>query len=131
MLQFILSVGIIAMPFLIPVVILICLRFWPMKYDGQRLAMKFAWGFYGLSLAAFLGHALTLSAGLQEFFLAFWGAPGTMGVWCYAGYAFQALALVSLMCVVNWDTILLFIEARRLRREKYADAEKSGNSGKD
>ena len=116
MLQFILSTGIIAMPFLIPVVILICLRFWPMKQDGQRTAMKFAWGFYGLSLAAFLGHALTLGAGLQEFFLAFWGAPGTMGAWCYAGYAFQALAVIALMVVVNWDTIMLFIEARRLRK---------------
>lgn len=75
MLQFILSTGIIAMPFLIPIVILICLRFWPMKHDGQRNAMKLAWGFYGLSLAAFLGHAATLGAGMQEFFLAFWGAP--------------------------------------------------------
>ena len=87
-----------------------------MKHDGQRTAMKFAWGFYGLSLAAFLGHALTLGAGLQEFFLAFWGAPGTMGAWCYAGYAFQALAVIALMVVVNWDTIMLFIEARRLRK---------------
>ena len=41
-----------------------------------------------------------------------------MGAWCYAGYAFQAFAVIALMVVVNWDTIMLFIEARRLRRER-------------
>lgn len=118
--QLFLNAGIIAMPILIPLIVLIAMKRWPMKWKGQRIAMRAAWVFYGLALVAFGLHARACAAGAQEFFLAWWGAAATSTEWAYAGWALQGFAVVALMFVVNWNTVRLFIDAKRLRRERAA-----------
>lgn len=118
--QIFLTVAILALPILLPVVILICLRFWPMKFRAQRFFMVLAWVFYGLSFVAFGFHAKDAANVVQEFTVAFWGAPSAPSSWCMAGWCLQGLAVLSLMLVVNWSTIRLFTEAKKKREERQA-----------
>lgn len=127
--QLLLNAAVLAFPLILPAAILICLRIWPMRAAGQRRAMAAAWAFYGLSLAAFVAHAAGIEGvnPVQEFTLAFWGAPSQASGWCAAGWCLQALAVLALALVVNWGTLMLFVEARRRRA---AGGDKSGGPAK-
>lgn len=127
--QLFLNAGIIAMPILIPLIVLIAMKRWPMKWKGQRIAMRAAWVFYGLALVAFGLHARACAAGAQEFFLAWWGVAATSTEWAYAGWALQGFAVVALMFVVNWNTVRLFTDAKRLRRERAAGGRSEPTAG--
>lgn len=113
--QIFLTAAILAMPLLLPVIILICLRIWPMKFRAQRFFMVFAWLCYGLSFVAFGVHAKDAVNAIQEFTVAFWGAPSEPSSWCMVGWCLQGFAVLALMLVVNWSTIRLFIEAKQNR----------------
>lgn len=127
--QLLLNAAVLAFPLILPAAILICLRIWPMRAAGQRRAMAAAWAFYGLSLVAFAAHAAGIEDvnPVQEFTLAFWGGPSQASGWCAAGWCLQALAVLALALVVNWGTLMLFVEARRRRA---AGGDKSGGPAK-
>ena len=69
--QLLLNAAILALPVIVPAVVLICLRIWPMRFCAQRRFMAAAWVFYGLSLLAMGLHAADAGNPVQEFVVAF------------------------------------------------------------
>lgn len=64
--------------------------------------------FYAVSLFSFIAHTSMLGLSLQEFFNAYYGKPEARTVAYYVGLTGQALAVITLMFVVNWKVVRLF-----------------------
>ena len=102
MLDWLIGTSVIAFPFLIPVVVLMIGRIVGYQWRIQRLLVSVAIMFYGVSLFGFIAHTSMLGLSLQEFFNAYYGKPEARTVAYYVGLTGQALAVITLMFVVNW-----------------------------
>lgn len=108
MLDWLIDTSVIAFPFLIPVVVLIIGRIVGYQWRIQRLLVSVAIMFYAVSLFGFIAHTSMLGLSLQEFFNAYYGKPEARTVAYYVGLTGQALAVITLMFVVNWKVVRLF-----------------------
>lgn len=108
MLDWLIGTSVIAFPFLIPVVVLMIGRIVGYQWRIQRLLVSVAIMFYAVSLFSFIAHTSMLGLSLQEFFNAYYGKPEARTVAYYVGLTGQALAVITLMFVVNWKVVRLF-----------------------
>lgn len=108
MLDWLIGISVIAFPFLIPVVVLMIGRIVGYQWRIQRLLVSVAIMFYAVSLFGFIAHTSMLGLSLQEFFNAYYGKPEARTVAYYVGLTGQALAVITLMFVVNWRVVRLF-----------------------
>ena len=108
MLDWLIGNSVIAFPFLIPVVVLIIGRIVGYQWRIQRLLVSVAIMFYAVSLFGFIAHTSMLGLSLQEFFNAYYGKPEARTVAYYVGLTGQALAVITLMFVVDWKVVRLF-----------------------
>lgn len=108
MLDWLIGTSVIAFPFLIPVVVLMIGRIVGYQWRIQRLLVSVAIMFYAVSLFGFIAHTSMLGLSLQEFFNAYYGKPEARTVAYYVGLTGQALAVITLMFVVNWKVVRLF-----------------------
>lgn len=108
MLDWLIGTSVIAFPFLIPVIVLLIGRIVGYQWRIQRLLVSVAIMFYAVALFGFIAHANTLGLTLQEFFNAYYGKPEARTTAYYVGLTGQALAVITLMFVVNWKVIRLF-----------------------
>lgn len=116
MLQWFLSTLTTALPFLIPVVVLLCVRIYGYRWKAQKIWTGLALGLYCLSLLLFAVHAVSVSDisneaasnGMGEWFRAFYGDPFSMTTWCMLGFWAQGLSAVAVLFAVNWRVIRLF-----------------------
>ncbi len=108
MLDWLIGTSVIAFPFLIPVVVLMIGRIVGYQWRIQRLLVSVAIMFYAVSLFGFIAHTSMLGLSLQEFFNAYYGKPEDRTVAYYVGLTGQALAVITLMFVVNWKVVRLF-----------------------
>ena len=108
MLDWLSGTSVIAFLFLIPVVVLINGRIVGYQWRIQRLLVSVAIMFYAVSLFGFIAHTSMLGLSLQEFFNAYYGKPEARTVAYYVGLTGQALAVITLMFVVNWKVVRLF-----------------------
>lgn len=107
MLSWLLNTTLMAIPFLIPVVIFLIARFKGFRWPIQKTLFGVAFLFYAASLIAFSVTAWQ-SGDPRVFFLAFYGLTESPSASTMTGYALQGLAVVALMFVVNWKTIMLY-----------------------
>ncbi len=108
MLDWLIGTSVISFPFLIPVVVLMIGRIVGYQWRIQRLLVSVAIMFYAVSLFGFIAHTSMLGLSLQEFFNAYYGKPEARTVAYYVGLTGQALAVITLMFVVNWKVVRLF-----------------------
>ena len=108
MLDWLIGTSVIAFPFLIPVVVLMIGRIVGYQWRIQRLLVSVAIMFYAVSLFGFIAHTSMLDLSIQEFFNAYYGKPEARTVAYYVGLTGQALAVITLMFVVNWKVVRLF-----------------------
>lgn len=108
MLDWLIGTSVISFPFLIPVVVLMIGRIVGYQWRIQRLLVSVAIMFYAVSLFGFIAHTNMLGLSLQEFFNAYYGKPEARTVAYYVGLTGQALAVITLMFVVNWKVVRLF-----------------------
>lgn len=108
MFDWLIGTSVIAFPFLIPVVVLMIGRIVGYQWRIQRLLVSVAIMFYAVSLFGFIAHTSMLGLSLQEFFNAYYGKPEVRTVAYYVGLTGQALAVITLMFVVNWKVVRLF-----------------------
>ena len=106
--QFILQTLLTAVPFILPILILLIAKKVGFRYPQQRPFFRAAFVLYGAALVAFAAHAFTFGNGAAEFFRAYYGSPAEKTTLCYLGFLGQGLAVVALLFVVNWNTIELF-----------------------
>lgn len=107
MLSWLLNTTLMAVPFLIPVVIFMIARRRGFRWPIQKTLLGVAFLFYAASLLAFTVTAWQ-SNDPRVFFLAFYGLTEEPSAATLTGYALQGLAVVALMFVVNWKTIMLY-----------------------
>ena len=107
MLQWLLGTLTTALPFLIPVVVLLTARLTGYRWAAQRHATRLSVLLYALSLLAFVLHAYG-AGGTNEWFRAFYGEPYEKTTWCLLGYWAQGLSAVAILFAVNWRVIRLF-----------------------
>ena len=108
MLDWLIGTSVISFPFLIPVVVLMIGRIVGYQWRILRLLVSVAIMFYAVSLFGFIAHTSMLGLSLQEFFNAYYGKPEARTVAYYVGLTGQALAVITLMFVVNWKVVRLF-----------------------
>ena len=108
MLDWLIGTSVISFPFLIPVVVLMIGRIVGYQWRIQRLLVSVAIMFYAVSLFGFIAHTSMLDLSIQEFFNAYYGKPEARTVAYYVGLTGQALAVITLMFVVNWKVVRLF-----------------------
>lgn len=106
---FILAVNtlLIALPLLAPLLVLLIARRRGLRWPAQKKLLWASLGFWMLSLAIFAAEAFVQGAP-QVFFKAFYGEFEELSTLVFCGYAAQLLALIALLLVVNWKTILLY-----------------------
>ncbi|MDY3115710.1 MAG: hypothetical protein SOR95_07025 [Sutterella sp.] len=107
MLDWLLRTGAYATPFLIPLGILIFIKrpTFHFTWRSQQLCTQLFFVMYAFSLMLFVAHAYAVKTTPEEFFMAFWGMPSYMTVWCFSAYIAQALSIVALLFAVNWSVI--------------------------
>ena len=107
MLQWLLGTLTTALPFLIPVVVLMAARLTGYRWAAQRHATRLSLALYAFSLLAFAIHAADYG-NANEWFRAFYGEPQDRTTWCLLGYWAQGLSAVAILFAVNWRVIRLF-----------------------
>lgn len=121
----------IATPFILPAAVMLFFRIrglrWPKR---QRPFLRAALWFYGAALVCFAAHGFASGAGLFGFFEAFYGTAAEPSFWAMLGYGGQGLAALSLVMVINWDTVVYIREGLEKRRAMEQKAQRGAEADK-
>lgn len=101
-----------ALPFLIPIFVLMIARLRPPAWKPQRLFLRASLGFYFAALGCFAANAVEEGTPMA-FFGAFYGTIPDKTALVFWGYGFVSLATIAMFFVVNWDTVRLFTHRKK------------------
>ncbi len=101
-----------ALPFLIPVIVLMIARLRPPAWKPQRFFLRLSLGFYFAALGCFAANAVEEGTPMA-FFGAFYGTIPDKTALVFWGYGLVSLATLAMFCVVNWDTVRLFTHRKK------------------
>lgn len=114
-----------ALPFLIPVIVLMIARLRPPAWKPQRIFLRLSLVLYFAALGCFAANAVEEGTPMA-FFGAFYGTIPDKTPLVFWGYGFVILAIAAMFCVVNWDTVRLFTQ----RKNASASDERSNGQTK-
>ncbi|BBF23641.1 hypothetical protein SUTMEG_15320 [Sutterella megalosphaeroides] len=114
-----------ALPFLIPIVVLMIARLRPPAWKPQRIFLRLSLGLYFAALGCYAANAVEEGTPMA-FFGAFYGTIPDKTPLVFWGYGFVILAIVAMFFVVNWDTVRLFTQ----RKNASASDERSNGQTK-
>lgn len=114
-----------ALPFLIPIFVLMIARLRPPAWKPQRIFLRLSLGLYFAALGCYAANAVEEGTPMA-FFGAFYGTIPDKTPLVFWGYGFVILAIVAMFFVVNWDTVRLFTQ----RKNASASDERSNGQTK-